>query len=134
MKYSGNSRYIPFAAIIMQAILNRSKYATVSRVETVKADNFPHRGAALTADGPIHSTGLSCRISPSRPLAYLTVYVFWPIVDWSAVGSPTSTSTSEASVSLKAQETVTDAPFFTSVISAASFPLISEHSSSSTSF
>ena len=52
---------------IMQAFFSRFRYATVSRVETVKADIFPHSEAVLALDDPIHSTRLSRRISPSRP-------------------------------------------------------------------
>ena len=51
----------------MQAFLSGRKYATVSTVETVKAVLFPHSEATLAPDEPIRSTGLSCRISSSRP-------------------------------------------------------------------
>lgn len=75
-----NSRVIPLDTIIMQAFWHCCVFATVSTVETVKADLFPHREAALTADGPIHSIGLSCRISKSRPIDSSMVATFLFII------------------------------------------------------
>ena len=63
-----NSRVIPLDTIIMQAFWHCCVFATVSTVETVKADIFAHSEATLTADGSIHSSRLSCRISKSRPI------------------------------------------------------------------
>ena len=66
-KSTGTSRYRAFATYIMQGTFTLLLSATVSTAETVKVDLFPHNMPVIVSDEPIHSTWLSCRISPSRP-------------------------------------------------------------------
>ena len=63
----GTSLYKAFATYIMQGNFTLLLPATVSTVETVKVDLYPHNMPVIISDEPIHSTRLSCRISPSRP-------------------------------------------------------------------
>ena len=63
----GTSLYKAFATYIMQGNFTLLLPATVSTVETVKVDLYPHNMPVIISDEPIHSTRLSCWISPSRP-------------------------------------------------------------------
>ena len=63
----GTSLYKAFATYIMQGNFTLLLPATVSTVETVMVDLYPHNMPVIISDEPIHSTRLSCRISPSRP-------------------------------------------------------------------
>lgn len=72
----GTSLYKAFATYIMQGNFTLLLPATVSTVETVKVDLFPHNMSVIISDEPIHSTWLSCRISPSRPGIWFLFYQY----------------------------------------------------------
>ena len=65
-KSTGTSRYKAFSTYTIQGKFTLLPPVTVSTVETVKIDLFPHNLPVIISDEPIHSTWLSCRISPSR--------------------------------------------------------------------